>query len=296
MPTIDRSTASLGITKLLRGFSIELNPGDAKTLKAAAERLDPSTEVSLAWIPGANPMDMIVPAASLRRAGHIPVPHVGARHLESAAQLQRLAGRFKDAGVDRVLIIGGDRAQPAGPYDSTLAVMQTGVFQRFGIIRMAVAGFPEGNPHIPQKALDEALEAKVSLARREGLQLSIITQFSFKAEPVIAWVRRVRARGIDISIRVGLAGPASLMTLMRYAVRCGVGNSLRVLKENPPFAKILVEKGPEPIIRGLAASMAEGDPTQLGIAGLHFYIFGGFRKTMDWIAAEQSLTASSPHA
>ncbi len=289
---MDYATASPGVIELLRGHSIELNPGDAKTLQAAAERLDPGTEVSLAWIPGSNPMDMIAPAASLKRAGHIPMPHVGARHLESAAQLERLAEQLKDAGVGRILIIGGDRAAAAGPYDSSLAVMQTGAFQRVGITRIAVGGFPEGNPHIPEKILTDALDAKIGFARKEGLQLSIITQFCFKAEPAIAWVRAVRARGIDVPIRVGLAGPASLLTLMRYAVRCGVGNSLHVLTENPSFARILTERGPEPIIRELAASMADGDGRQLGIAGLHFYVFGGFKKTMDWIDAERSLTRS----
>jgi len=292
---MDAATASSGISDLLRGYSIELNPGDAKALQAAAERLDSGTLVSLAWIPGSNPMDMVAPAAGLRRAGHLPMPHVGARHLESAAQLERLAGRLNDAGVDRVLIIGGDRDKPAGPYDSSLAVMQTGAFQKAGITRMAVGGFPEGNPHIPEETLNEALEAKVSFARNQGLQLSIITQFTFKAEPVTEWIRGVRARGIDAPIRVGLAGPASLLTLMRYAVRCGIGNSLRVLTENPSFAKILVERGPEPIIRGLSASLAGGDGRPLGIAGLHFYVFGGFKKTMAWIDAERSLKVPSPH-
>ncbi len=293
MPIRDPATASRGIIALLPGYSIELNPGEAKTLQAAAERLDPGTEVSLAWIPGSNPMEMIAPAASLKRAGHIPMPHIGARHLQSAAQLQGLAEQLKDAGVDRILIIGGDRAAPAGPYDSSLAVMRTGAFQKAGITRMAIGGFPEGNPYISEKILNEALQAKVSFARREGLQLSIITQFCFKAEPVIAWVQAVRACGIDVPIRVGLAGPASLLTLMRYAVRCGVGNSLHVLKENPSFARILTERGPEPIIRELAASMAHGDGWQLGIAGLHFYVFGGFKKTLDWIDAERSLTHSA---
>jgi methylenetetrahydrofolate reductase (NADPH) len=289
---MDSATASRRIIELLRGFSIELNPGDAKTLQAAAERLDPGTEVSLAWIPGSNPMDMIAPAAGLKRAGHIPMPHVGARHLESLAQLQRLAGQLKDAGVDRILIIGGDRAAAAGPYDSSLAVMQAGAFQRVGITRIAVGGFPEGNPHIPEKVLNQALQAKVSFARNQRLQLSIITQFCFRAEPVIAWVRAVRAHGIDVPIRVGLAGPARLLTLVRYAVRCGVGNSLHLLKENPSFARILTERGPEPIIRELATSLADGDGRQLGIAGLHFYVFGGFKKTLDWIAGERSLTRS----
>jgi len=289
---MDPAAASPGIVALLRGHSIELNPGDARTLQAAAERLDPGTEVSLAWIPGSNPMDMVAPAASLKRAGHIPMPHVGARHLENAAHLQRLAEQLRDAGVDRVLIIGGDRTAPAGPYDSSLAVMQAGAFQRLGITRIAVGGFPEGNPHIFEKMLNEALLAKVRFARKEGLQLSILTQFCFKAEPVIEWVRGVRARGIDVPVRVGLAGPASLLTLMRYAARCGVGNSLHVLKENPSFARILTERGPEPIIRELAASMADGNGKRLGIAGLHFYVFGGFKKTMDWIDAERSLTHS----
>lgn len=296
MSSSDAVTTSSDVVKLLRSHSIELNPGDSKTIKAAMERLDPGTEVSLAWIPGSDPMDMISPAEKLKRAGHFPMPHVGARHLESSAQLDRLAGRLKDIGVDRVLIIGGDRDKPAGPYDSSLAIMQSGAFQRVGIQRIAVGGFPEGNPHIPEKVLNEALEAKVSFARAEGLQLSIITQFCFKADPVIEWVRAVRAREIDIPIRVGLAGPASLLTLIRYAMRCGVGNSLRVLTDNPSFAKILVERGPEPIIRELAASLAERDDSKLlGIAGLHFYVFGGFRKTMDWIDAERSLETRPAH-
>lgn len=291
----DEAPASQGITELLRGYSIELNPGDSKTIEMAAERLDSGTEVSLVWIPGSNPRDMIAPAARLKGAGHFPMPHVGARHLESAAQLEQLAGRLRDAGVDRILIIGGDRDRPAGPYDSSLSVMQTGVFQKAGISRMAIGGFPEGNPHIPHTVLNEVLEAKVRFARQEGLLLSIITQFCFKSEPVIEWIQTVRARGIDVPIRVGLAGPAGLLTLMRYAVRCGIGNSLRVLSENPAFAKVLVERGPEPIIAGLAASAVDGRGQSLGIAGLHFYTFGGLRRTMDWIASVRSLKALSHH-
>jgi len=291
----NRAAASPGVLPLLEGYSIELNPGDLKTVEMAAERLDPGTEVSLAWIPGSNPMDMIAPAARLKRAGHLPMAHVAARHLESAVQLERLAGRLRDAGVDRILIIGGDRAQPAGPYDSSLSVMQTGVFPKAGISRLAIGGFPEGNPHIPENGLNDALEAKVRFAFEEGLRLSVITQFCFQPEPVIEWVRGVRARGIEVPIRVGLAGPAGLLTLMRYAVRCGVGNSLRALSENPSFAKVLLERGPEPIIQGLAASIADGGGRRFGIEGLHFYVFGGLGRTMDWIDAERSRKTLSAH-
>jgi methylenetetrahydrofolate reductase (NADPH) len=276
------------ITSMLYGYSIEANPSDAKALDAALHRLHPGTEVFLTWIPGANPMRMVGPAAKLRRAGLLAVPHIGARHLESAAQLEQFAaGLAGDAGVDRVLIVGGDRAKPAGPYDSSLAVMQTGIFQREGITRMAVAGFPEGNPNISDVALEEALDAKVNFARSSGLQLSIVTQFCFKAEPIVAWVQHLRAQGIENPVRIGLAGPARLLTLARYAVRCGIGNSLRLLTEHPSFGKLLAEKGPEPIIRGIALSAGPGSNGMLplDIAGLHFYVFGGFNRTVDWINA-----------
>lgn len=284
------ATAPLSIANMLRGYSIEVNPSQAKVLDASAERLDRGAEIFLPWIPGANPLDAVAPAARLRRAGLIPVPHVGARHLESAAQLQQFAARLAgEAEVDRILVIGGDRAKPAGPYDSSLAVMQTGVFQKAGITRIALAGFPEGNPNISEPTLEEALAAKLKFAREAGLQLSIVTQFCFKADPIVQWLRRIRNRGIEIPVRVGLAGPAGLITLARYAVRCGIGNSLHVLTEHPSFAKLLTEKGPEPIIRELATSLRGNNETDpLSIAGLHFYVFGGFNRTVDWINAERA--------
>jgi methylenetetrahydrofolate reductase (NADPH) len=285
---------SPGVGEMLRGYSIEVNPNQPKVLDAAVERLDPGTEVFLAWIPGTDPMSKLKPAAQLRLAGLVPVPHIGARHLASVAQLETLASRLVgEAGVDRILIVGGDRARPAGPYDSSLAVMRTGVFQKLGITRMAIGGFPEGNPNISDAALGEALRAKVNFARSAEIELSVVTQFCFKAEPIIEWLERVRAEGTDVPVRVGLAGPAGLVTLARYAVRCGIGNSLHVLTEHPSFAKLLTEKGPEPIIRGIAAATGPGmDRPPMGIAGLHFYVFGSFNKTIDWI---DSLRASRPH-
>lgn len=296
----DATTAS-SIAEILRGYSIEVNPRQSKAMDAALERLQPGTEVFLTWIPGTNPMDIVGPAARLQRAGLIPVPHVAARHIENVDQLKQFAARLAgEAAVDRMLIIGGDRGTPAGPYDSSSEIMQTDVLQNAGIFRMAVGGFPEGNPHISDAVLDEALLAKVNFARSAGVQLSIVTQFCFAAEPIIAWLRHIRVQGIDIPVRVGLAGPAGIVTLARYAVRCGIGNSLHVLTENPSFARLLIEKGPEPIIRDIAASAgpeSELSGSQqrlpLGIAGLHFYVFGGFSKTVDWI--DQAANSRSAH-
>jgi methylenetetrahydrofolate reductase (NADPH) len=295
------ATAVFSIVEMLRGYSIEVNPRQSKVMNAALERMQAGTEVFLPWISGANPMDVVGPAARLHRAGFVPVPHMAARHIENIAQLEQFAARLAgEAGVDRILIIGGDRTQPAGPFDSSLQVMQTGVFQRAGIVRMAIGGFPEGNPHISDAVLGEALSAKVNFARSGGVTLSIVTQFCFAAEPIIAWLRHIRLQGIDVPVRVGLAGPAGALTLARYAVRCGIGISLHALTENPSFARLLLENGPEPIIRDIAALARPGSefseshqPLPLGIAGLHFYVFGGLRKTVDWI--DRVANSRPPH-
>lgn len=285
------TTASApSVAEMLRGFSIELNPGDGKVMDAAPGRLEPGTEVFLTWIPGTNPMETIAPAGKLRKAGLFPSPHIGARHVESAAQLEQFATRLAGEGVDRVLIIGGDRDKPAGPFDSSLAVMQSGILQKAGITRIAIGAFPEGNPAIPDALLIPALPAKVNFAKSNGLQTQIVTQFCFDAEPIIKWLHLIRGQGIDLPIRVGLAGPASIISLTRYALKCGVGNSIKVLTEKPAFAKLLVDKGPEPIIRDVAAGIGpvEGSKLPLGIAGLHFFVFGGFNKTVDWIQAQRA--------
>ncbi|HEY1659207.1 MAG TPA: methylenetetrahydrofolate reductase [Candidatus Sulfotelmatobacter sp.] len=280
--------AAPSLADMLRGFSIELNPGDKKIVQTAVAGLAPGTQVFLTWVPGVNPMNMIGAAAKLRRAGLLPVPHIAARHLASSAQLRQLADCLaNEAGVDRILIVGGDCAEPVGPFDSTLAVLQTEVFQQAGIRRIGIGGFPEGNPSIPDGVLDEALDAKLRFGRSHGLDLFIVTQFCFTAEPIVKWLKRIRGSGIDVPVRVGLAGPASLITLTRYAIRCGIGNSLHVLTENPTFARLLTEKGPEPIIRGIAAASSDG-AIPLGIAGLHFFVFGGFSKTVDWIQTHRA--------
>jgi methylenetetrahydrofolate reductase (NADPH) len=290
------AAAPPSVADMLRNFSIEVNPGEPKIIDAAPGRLDPGTEVFMTWIPGKNPMDTIGPAKKLRDAGLYPTPHIGARHVESAAQLEDFVGRLvREAGVDRVLIIAGDRDTPAGPFDSSLAVMQSGILQKAGITRISVGGFPEGNPKIPDPVLWEALAAKTKFARENGLNLTIVTQFAFASEPVAEWVRKVRAQGIDNPIRLGFAGPAGLIALTRYAMVCGVGASMKVLTEKPQFAKLLIDKGPEPLIRGVASHCGPGIGSELplGIKGVHFFVFGGFNKTIDWINAQRTQQASA---
>lgn len=286
----EQESSTPDIAILLRGYSVEISPTNEKIVDSAIERLDRETEVYLTWIPGEDPFNAVAPTGKLRRAGLYPVPHVGARHLESAAQLDDLLGRFVAEGVDRFLLIGGEREKPLGPYDSTLQVMQSGLLQKHGVKRARISGFPEGHPAISEPVLAESTVAKMNYGRSIGLELQIVTQFAFEGEPIARWLRRLRGSGVDLPVRIGLAGPAGIATLTRYAMHCGVGNSIRALTKSSSFGKLLTERDPEPVIRELLAEAPGGDPfaKPFGIGGLHFYTFGGLKKTVEWIKSISS--------
>ncbi|HTR48488.1 MAG TPA: metFprotein [Verrucomicrobiae bacterium] len=283
----EAAASSPSIAPMLRNYSVEISPTNEKIVASALERLEPGTEVYLTWIPGEDVFRAVAPAGALRKAGLFPMPHIGARHLESAEQLDNLLGQFAAAGVDRVLLIGGERDKPLGPFDATLQVMQTGLLQKHNIWRAGIGGFPEGHPKISDPVLDEAMVAKMNFGKQNGLQLQIVTQFVFEGEPVAEWLKRLRGLGVDLPARIGLAGPAGIATLTRYAMQCGVGNSIRALTKSSSFGKLLTERDPEPVIREMMAVAPDGDPSKqpLGISALHFYTFGGLKKTVEWIAA-----------
>jgi methylenetetrahydrofolate reductase (NADPH) len=287
---MSETAASLpSIAPLLRGYSVEVSPQSEKAIDSALERLEPGTEVYLTWIPGEDFARAVAPAAKLRSAGLFPVPHIGARHLESTQQLDDLLGHFTGVGVDRFLLIGGERDTPLGPYDGTLQVMKSGLLQKYKITRARISGFPEGHPKISDQVLGESTIAKMKYGRELGLELEIVTQFVFEGQPIAEWLKRIRAMGIDLPVRIGLAGPAGIATLTRYAIHCGVGNSIKALTKSTSFGRLLTERDPEPVIRELVAAAPHDDTSAmpLGVRALHFYTFGGLKKTVDWIHAKR---------
>lgn len=272
---------------LLSGFSIELTPGDARGLADASDHLTPGTAVYLTAVSTATYHNTVTAAVKLRALGFEPVPHIAARYLAGFTQLgdylARLAG---EAGVTRALVIAGDSDRAAGPFDSSLQLLETGLFAKHNFKRLAFAAYPEGHPRIATATLDAALRAKLASAAQAGIDSYVITQFCFEAEPILALVRRLRGEGVGVPVRVGLAGPASLTTLMKYALRCGVGNSVRALAlHGPSIARLLSEADPGAIIERIAAVRA-AEPS-LGIDGLHFFVFGGLARTADWVRARQ---------
>ena len=282
-PVADDASQHRRATELVAAASIEVSPRDDFVGERLLELLDPGRSVFVNHPASVTHHDIVAACARLRRAGFNPVPHIAVRRLASFTQandfLQRAAA---EADVGAALIIGGDPDHPVGPFPDAYDLLASGLAARHGLREVALAGYPEGHPRIAARALDEALRAKVMLARRQDLEVSVVTQFGFEAAAILRWIAALRDRDIVCPVRVGVAGPPTVATLAKFAVRCGIGASLRRLaRGHTAFARILAEAGPEALIGELVAEEDRRWP----IDGLHIFTFGGVRRTAEWIRA-----------
>jgi methylenetetrahydrofolate reductase (NADPH) len=268
-----------------RNWSIEVTPTGATKIDSFADILPEGTTVNVTFLPGSDPLDTIAVAKRLADDGMNAVPHIAARSLTDADQLDQLVKAMTvQANVREVLVIGGGVDVPVGAFDNSMQVLQTGILQKYGITHIGVAGHPEGSPDIPADALAKAISDKNELARAEGLNLYMETQFCFDAKAVLDWERAIRDAGNALPIRIGIPGPATIKTLFRFAQISGIGPSMRfITKQARNVAKLMTVQSPHLLLAGLAEGMAADDNCKL--AHFHYYPFGGFAKTAIYASA-----------
>lgn len=271
----------------LSQLSIEITAKQIEKLALLQSNLVPGARVFIALIDPADVDAQLAAARQLKSAGFIAVPHVPARFVIDRADLDRRIGNLAEAGVTEMLVLGGGAPQPIGNYDAAMQILETGVFEANGITRIGIAGHPEGNPDITkihgEAVLLKALKEKQAYLKDHKFDGFIATQFLFEAAPVAKWAERLRSEGIDLPIHVGVPGPATIKTLVKYAAMCGVGNSARFIrKQAMNLTKLLTVNTPDEFVAGLAD--LHFNRPELGIAGPHLYPFGGFDKLFDWLA------------
>lgn len=269
---------------LLRDFTTEITVREKKSLDAAGALLSPGAEVFVAALPKDKTEQLIAATGQLHRAGLKPTPHIVARNIADHAELDDLLGRLaRESGVEQALVLGGDRDHPKGAFTSSRQVIESGLLQKHGIRRIFIGCYPEGHPRIADSVLDFERAAKISAAQAGGLEVELVSQFCFEAAPIIAFAERLRTQGVTAPFRVGVAGPADRATLIKYALICGVGPSLRALKERQELARnVLMGETPSQLLSDIARVAAERP--ELGIAGVHFFTFGALDKTAAWAA------------
>jgi methylenetetrahydrofolate reductase (NADPH) len=271
----------------LRKASIEITGKQIEKIPLIAQHLPKGADVFIALIDAAELGVQIDAVAALRAAGYNPIPHIPARFVINADDLENRLGAFTSRGaVSDVLVLGGGAPQPIGQYHAAIQLMETGLFQKHGITRIGIAGHPEGNPDITkvhgEAMLLKALKDKNAWLKANDIKGFIATQFLFDAAPVAAWATNLRNEGIDLPIHVGVPGPATIKTLVKYAAMCGVGNSARFIRKQAlNVTKLLSVSEPTEFVDQLAT--LHFDKPDLAIAAPHLYPFGGFDKLFGWM-------------
>lgn len=265
--------------------SLEMTGKDVDALREAAPYIAPGTRVNVTFL-GNEDLPMRVTAAqAVTELGFVPVPHVSARRLSSEDEFLEFLTALRDqVGATHLFAVGGDPAEPMGPYASSLELIQSGRPKELGFTDISIAGYPEGHPDISEDQLWSALEGKDAALKEQGLNGTILTQFGFDVDPVFTWIEEVRRRGIDLPIRIGVPGPAGIKRLLTYAKRFGVSTSAGIAKKYGfSLTNLLGTAGPEKMISSLDAGLtpAHGD------VKLHFYTFGGMKTTAEWIQEHQ---------
>lgn len=273
------------IISFVEDYSIEVTPHDAGKWDEIRAELKPGTPVYIAHPPGMTlEEDVLNFADRVRNDGLEPVPHIIARKLHSRQQLEAALATFADRKIYRVLVVAGDIAVEGGEFDSSLEVLQTSLFGQYGVKMAGVAGHPEGSKAIGEERVQQALTGKAKFAETADFQVHLVTQFGFDPETLIAWEKETSDAGIKMPIHVGMAGPASLRQLAKFAMLCGVGASARMLMTRTgAAANLLKTQAPDETIIKVARHRASNPDSRLSVA--HLFCFGGVAKTARWMNA-----------
>jgi methylenetetrahydrofolate reductase (NADPH) len=272
---VGRAAEVEAVVQALRRPRYEVLPlGDVVDL--VAEHVPRDVTVTVTASPGRGLASTLDVAERLAAHGHRVVPHLAARLVAGETQLQEILERLRGCGVGDVFVIAGDVREPAGPFGGALDLLAAMADLGHRLDQVGIAGYPERHPFIHDDITIQAMWDKRRFATY------IVSQLCFHPRVVAAWVHRVRRRGVDLPIHVGVPGPVDAGRLLRISTRIGIGESARFARRHTGWLPRLLRAGgyrPGRLVDGLAASLA--DPASR-VAGLHLYTFNEVARTERW--------------
>ena len=275
----------------ISGYSIEVLPRSAAKVDSFSDVLPKNTRVYIAHLETEDISAMVATAKRIHDEGFTVMPHIPARIIASKEMLHDWISMYQnEAGVDEALLLAGGSNKPVGDFNSSMQLIESGLFDKAGFKRLHIAGHPEGNKDIDPsggiKNVSEALSWKQEFSQRTDASMAIATQFCFDGNIVKKWADSIKENGIDIPIHIGIAGPAKLQTLLKFSVECGIGASMKVLtKRAKDLTKLLLPYKPTQILNELADHKSK-DP-EFNIEQVHFFPIGGVKQTVDWLEEYQ---------
>jgi len=269
---------------LVAAGSIEMGAHRPQDARAIAALLPAGTPVYVNHLPRHSLADSLASLAAVRAAGLEPVPHIAARRIASRAEFETFLQRaVQEAGVQKALILGGDEPAALGPYADGAALIRTGLLKESGLREIGLPGYPEGHPRIPQVALEQAFGEKLALAAGHGLGSYVLTQFSFAPARILEYCSALARSAAGVPVYVGLAGPTSPASLLRFAQRCGVSASLRALQAQGLNAvRLVTHTDPGEQLAHLARYCGS-HAADCNVVGVHLFSFGGVTAAAGWM-------------
>ncbi|MBL4825512.1 MAG: methylenetetrahydrofolate reductase [SAR324 cluster bacterium] len=253
-------------------WSMEILPHNIADVPLIPECIN---EVYITMIPGAHCWETIQTAQQIQAVGKHAVPHIAARSFAGVEELEACLSGLQEAGIERALLIGGGNSELAGEFSCVMDILKTGLLAKYGINALDFAGHPEGNPDDPNSEFH--LLEKLRWTEERGIPARIITQWCLDTDGANAWISGLREKGICNPIHIGIPGPSTIKTLMRFAKVCGVKASTKILrKQGLNLSKLMFVNKPDKIISGLR-----------GYDQLHLYPFGGLEKSAAWLTEWQ---------
>ncbi|PAV27258.1 methylenetetrahydrofolate reductase [Tamilnaduibacter salinus] len=266
---------------LAREASIEATPSQILDTHDVAGLLPGGTSVYVPFLPGADFQRTVDACRKLIGDGMHPVPHVPARAVESHDQLRDWLAGLTETGTHRIMLIAGDNDAPAGPFDDTLGVLESGLLADHHIHQVGIAGHPDGHPVAGSDLITSAMARKRDYAIETGTHMWVVTQFAFDSDTFFEWLEQHCEVMTPMPVYFGLAGPTKLTTLIAYAARCGVGVSARMMKRRPSAARLLTSWTPDGLMQSIAQHVID-EPHSL-LAGIHVFPFGGLERSAQWL-------------
>ena len=272
----------LNIKKLLEGYSIETTPNVYAKYGKFSDLVSVKNSIYVTYLPDEDSNRVINTSKKLNDEGFDVIPHLPARTLKNHLDLEKFIGSLSEiAGCKKILVIGGGGKQ-VGNISSSLDVLNTELLSKYNFDEVGLAGHPEGNPDISESELEKAIIEKNAFAKNSDFVLYLATQFFFEASSFKNWEKKLDSLNNQLEIHAGIPGPATLKTLVSYAASCGIGNSIRFLsKQAMNITKLATTRTPDKLIADLADYKEINPNTKL--SKLHFYAFGGIKKTSDWL-------------
>ena len=266
-------------------FSIEVMPRTAKKIDDFRRILPKKTTVYVAHLEDTPVEEMFFTCKRLISEGMAPMPHIPARIIHNTGELEDWVKEYSSLGVNQSLLLAGNGKNPKGELFNSIQMLETGIFEKHAFKKIQIAGHPEGNRDIDkdgslQKTIN-ALKKKQKFALNTKLKIGITTQFCFDLRPVIEWLKVLESEQIDLPISLGLAGPTRLQTLIKYAIMCGVGPSISVLKKrSKDLTKLLLPFEPTEMVDAL--NSYKRNKLFKNVHSLHFFPLGGIEASAEF--------------